>query len=239
MAGCPIPAEGADIILAICLPDTWAGMISNLLVPPTELPFWDDSASLSDREAAQRQAATIVGQFHSDECACADNCDPYPPSNHEQVFDFTADPYGWVPNPDLCQQTDGVGMESIKFYNPFGYWTKAVEISFTFPSPYGMPTQIYVQGNGSTIQYPTNGPQTFPYSEIYLWATDGSYPIMQARTTYGLSGLPVPLWATWEGLPRTLASSVVIVYHAGNYLVEQTADQAYAVIEQVRMVWND
>jgi len=241
--GADIPAEGDPVTVALCLPDTWKRVIAGLLVEPTKPYFWRNDADETDREAAVAIAEGILATFDTEDCPCEEienNCDPYPATNHDETFDFTADEYGWVGNADLCQRTDGIGFEAIKFYNPLGYWTKAVEISFDFPSPFAMPTQIYVTGNQSVITYPLNGPQTFPFSELYLWATDGSYPIMQARTTYGVGGgLPPPVWLTWQGLPRTLASKAVLVYHAGNYLVEATADQAIAVIESVHMVWND
>jgi len=94
VTGCPIPDSGDPVVRAICLPSTWLGLTSNLLLPPTELSFWDDQATLEDREAAQRTAFDIVGAFQSDECLCP-TYETGAGTAEQDVWDFGASSHGF------------------------------------------------------------------------------------------------------------------------------------------------
>lgn len=91
MSGCPIPSVGTLVTRAICLPDTWAGLISESLVPQTDEGFWDNQATLADREAATKIASEIVGSFLSPDC----ECNPPPGTYHRDSWDFTVSDGGW------------------------------------------------------------------------------------------------------------------------------------------------
>lgn len=89
--GCPIPEAGSDVQIALCLPDTWIGLVSQLLHAPTQESFWDRFETLTNIEAACKEAANIVGVFHSDECLC----NPDGGDDTTDTWDFTASYGGW------------------------------------------------------------------------------------------------------------------------------------------------
>lgn len=68
--GCPIPDSAETVTRAICFPASWAGLLSDLLLPPTEIDFWDRFANEEDRDSATQIASVIVHDFLSDECQC-------------------------------------------------------------------------------------------------------------------------------------------------------------------------
>lgn len=131
MAGCPLPSAGDDTIRAICLPDTWLGLVSNLLTLPTELSFWDDSATLEDREAVQQIAATIVGTFQSEDCQCG-----MPPGDYTQGYwDFTQSDGGWSPlGSNYGTYDDGAWHADIVQINA-NRWDARLAIEYEFGSP--------------------------------------------------------------------------------------------------------
>lgn len=109
--GTPIPEAGTDIRRALCFPDTWAGLISEQLKSSTALEFWDDLATLADREGAQKIAENILGTFLSSECECEDPC----PSGNYYAFDFEQSDGGWsVPSGGHGEYVSGAGWRSVE-----------------------------------------------------------------------------------------------------------------------------
>jgi len=160
MSGCPIPAEGEDIQLAICLPDTWAGLVSNLLVPPTELSFWDNLATLEDREVAQRQAHKMLGLFQSDECICAEY-ENGPSTFTQTVWDFgTADYFDVHAEGHGNYNSGGGYWESVKYQDTLtGYWHSELWIEKAIsPTVWPLTLKAYTALNcssGPMLTFPT------------------------------------------------------------------------------------
>jgi len=135
VTGCPIPDSGDPVVRAVCLSDTWLGLVSELLIPPTELSFWDDQATLEDREVAQRTAFDIIGTFQSDECVCP-TYENGPSTFTQVVWDFGAAPHGFsVVDGSYGVYQNGV-WESQKYQNQLtGFWHSELRIQKTLSPP--------------------------------------------------------------------------------------------------------
>lgn len=106
MTGTPIPAEGTATVSPLCYPDTWAGLISELLTPPLTEAYWDNTADDVDIQAARKIAATILGTFLSEECECEGEC----PSGNYYAFDFEQSEGGWsVPSGGYGEYVSSTG----------------------------------------------------------------------------------------------------------------------------------
>lgn len=106
MSGCPIPDSGDPVSVPICLPDGWQSLISELLMFPTALEFWDNLATLEDRTAASKTAHAIVHDFQSEDCTCEPEC----PSGNYYAFDFESSDGGWyVPDGGYGEYVSSVG----------------------------------------------------------------------------------------------------------------------------------
>jgi len=110
MTGTPIPPDGDLVVRAICAPDTWLSLVSELLFQATPFTFWDNLATLEDVEDARKIAADIVGSFNSEDCSCEDgNC----PGGNYYAFDFEQSEGGWsVPSGGYSVYDSGTGWKS-------------------------------------------------------------------------------------------------------------------------------
>jgi len=160
MTGCPIPDEGTEVKRALCLPDTWLGLVSHLLTAPTDLSFWDDVTSLEDREVAQRVASEIVGTFQSDECVCADY-ENGPSTFTQTVWDFSIADYFSVHAGGHGSYNSGGGYwESEKYQDGLtSYWHSELWIEKAIsPTVWPLTLKAYTALNcssGPMLTFPT------------------------------------------------------------------------------------
>lgn len=215
------------VMRALCLPDTWLGLISELLIPPTQLAFWDDSTSLEDREVAQRIAEDIVGTYQH-ECECP----PYenPDSEYtEDVWDFADQDHDFEVTPGSHGVYQYGHWESEKYEGGDGYWYSELGIEKAFTETWPISVKAYCELNCYS------GPMlTFPKLSFGLYGTEAS-PV-----AYMLQEFNAGNWslATYRPLLqvqayRSVKADVITVFWQAVATSEAIIDLAYCVLKKI------
>lgn len=200
LRGCPIPDTGTPVVHALCFPDTWAGLLSELFLPPTDPDFWELAASDADKDAATQVAHQIVHDFLSVDCVCG-SCPPLG-AFHEDVFDFRNDPYGWfVTDPVTMQWSSGVGFEALPVT---GFFTGKRLTIRKYPAAPVTTTRLYTWGTTTRLVYALPGnPLTFASARIDAWPASGyDYSPVFAQMQLGHQEGSAPLYIEAQGGPR-------------------------------------
>lgn len=186
--GVAIPDEGTDVVVPVCIQDTWIPVIRGLLVQPTKPYFWANNANPEDVEYATKTAETILATFNTEDCAC----NPESGTIHQDTWDFSVSDGGFQPiGPNYGTYADGK-------------WNcDLIELS---PTRWDMRLEIYKDYSPAVIpfeQYATmfvNDESTAHISASYGWVAGwNSYNRALGEVQYGgsLTG-----WHTGAMNPR-------------------------------------
>lgn len=229
--GCPIPAAGDVVTRAICLPDTWLGLVSELLIPPTQLSFWDDSTSLEDREVAQRQAESIVGKFLSSECVCG----LYEPGTlHQVTTDFTIEQGDWILDKGTLE-AEGAFREV--FDLGAGFYRPWLILKYNFLDPV-----IFVRlqtFGASRFTFPGENSQTFPNVHVQAYKNGTLYDLASYKAQWGLQAGASPYRIDFGCGSLELCSGLSLAFDGGTYDDEGIAASCEALVESIQIDYYD
>lgn len=209
------------------MPDGWQSLVSDLLVPPTELSFWDDTTTLEDREVAQRQACKILGEYQSDECACIGNNGAS--TYTEAVWDFADQDHDFVVTPGYHGVYQYGHWESEKYQGEDDYWYSELGIERLLPEAWPYSVKAYCDLNCFS------GPMlTFPKFSFGLYGTEASpvaYSLQEFNAGYWSSPTYRPLLQVQSY--RSVKADVLTFYWQAVATSEAIIDLAYCVLKKV------
>lgn len=228
--GATIPGAGSDVVVALCLPDTWTRIVSGLLIPPTQKWFWDSTANDEDRETATRIAHTILAKFLTADCKCG----LYEPGTlHSDLIDFTAGQLeGWsIIKGSL--EADGIAGEVIQYGN---FFSPQLEIVYNFPDP-ALFQSVWTLGASRMTFAGTS--QTFPYYYIGAFLNGTSLWTAYTQAQLGFQSGSSPLRVRLDSNSSQLTASLTLFYDAGAFADIDEANACEILIEQLQLDWYE